>query len=80
MKSYKFRTNINCGGCINSVTPYLNELKDAEWTVDTDDKRKVLEVKTNTLSEEDIIDKVHEAGYEAQPLKSGILGGLFKRS
>ena len=80
MKSYKFKTNINCGGCISSVTPYLNELKDAEWTVDTDDKRKVLEVKTSTLSEQDIIDKVHEAGYEAQPLKSGILGGLFKRS
>ncbi len=78
MKSYKFKTNINCGGCINSVTPYLNELKDAEWNVDTNDKRKVLEVKSNTLTEKEIIDKVHEAGYEAKPLKSGILGGLFK--
>jgi copper chaperone len=78
MKSYKFKTNINCGGCITSVTPYLNELKDAEWTVDTDDKRKVLEVKTESLTQKEIIDKVHEAGYEAQPLKSGILGGLFK--
>jgi len=78
MKSYKFKTNINCGGCINSVTPYLNELKDAEWNVDTNDKRKVLEVKSNTLTEKEIIDKVHEAGYEAKPLKSGILGGLLK--
>jgi copper chaperone len=78
MKSYKFKTNISCGGCITSVTPYLNELKDAEWTVDTDDKRKVLEVKTESLTQKEIIDKVHEAGYEAQPLKSGILGGLFK--
>ena len=78
MKSYKFKTNINCGGCINSVTPYLNELKDAEWNVDTNDKRKVLEGKSNTLTEKEIIDKVHEAGYEAKPLKSGILGGLFK--
>ena len=42
MKSYRFKTNINCGGCINSVTPYLDELKDAEWAVDKDDKRKVL--------------------------------------
>jgi len=62
------------------VTPYLDELKDAEWNVDTNDKRKVLEVKTNTLSEQEIIDKVHEAGYEAQPLKSGIFGRIFKNS
>lgn len=80
MKTYKFKTNINCGGCINSVTPYLNELKDAEWNVDTNDKRKVLQIKTNNLSEKEIIDKVHEAGYEATPLKSGILSSLFKRS
>ena len=38
MKSYKFKTNINCGGCINSVTPFLNELKDAEWNVDTNNR------------------------------------------
>jgi len=78
MKSYKFKTNINCGNCVKSVTPFLDELKDAEWNVDTNDKRKVLEVKTDSLTEKEIIDKVHKAGYEAQPLKSGILGGLFK--
>jgi len=78
MKTYKFKTNINCGGCIKSVTPYLDELKGIEWNVDTNDKRKVLEVKTENLSEQEIIDKVHEAGYEAQPLKSGFLDNLFK--
>jgi len=78
MKTYKFKTNINCGGCIKSITPYLEELKDTEWKVDTDDKRKVLEVKTESLTQEEIIDKVHEAGYEAKSLKSGFLGGLFK--
>ena len=80
MKTYKFKTNINCGGCIKSVTPYLDALEDAEWHVDTNDKRKVLEVKTVSLTEDEIIDKVHEAGYEAQPLKSGLLGGIFKKS
>jgi copper chaperone CopZ len=78
MKTYKFKTNINCGGCIKSVTPYLDGLKDAEWKVDTNDKRKILEVKTENLSEEEIIDAVHEAGYEAQPLKPGLLGRFFK--
>lgn len=78
MKTYKFKTNINCGGCISSVTPYLNALKGVEWKVDINDKHKVLEVQTENLSEQEIIDKVHEAGYEAQPLKSGFLGKLFK--
>jgi copper chaperone len=78
MKSYKFKTNINCGNCVKSVTPFLDDLKDAEWHVNTNDKRKVLEVKTDSLTEKEIIDKVHEAGYEAQPLKSGLLGGIFK--
>lgn len=77
MKTYKFKTNINCGGCIQSVTPYLEQLEGIEWKVDTNDKRKVLEVKTEDLTEQDIIDKVHEAGYEAESLKSGLLGKLF---
>jgi copper chaperone CopZ len=78
MNIYKFKTNINCGGCVESITPYLDDLDGTEWKVDTDDKRKVLEVKTENFTEQEIIDKVHEAGYEAQPLKSGFFSGLFK--
>ncbi len=26
MNTYKFKTNINCGGCIAGVTPFLNKL------------------------------------------------------
>jgi copper chaperone CopZ len=77
MTTFKFKTNINCGGCIKSITPYLEELKDIEWKVDTGDKRKVLEVKTEIHTEQEIINKVNEAGYEARPLRSGFLGGLF---
>ncbi|MBR9998378.1 MAG: heavy-metal-associated domain-containing protein [Cyclobacteriaceae bacterium] len=77
MKSYKFRTNINCNGCIKSVTPYLDQLKPAEWQVDIQDKRKVLEVKSDQITEAEIIKKVREAGYEIQPLKEGIWNKLF---
>jgi hypothetical protein len=27
MKTLKFKTNINCGGCLAKVTPFLNEEK-----------------------------------------------------
>jgi copper chaperone CopZ len=77
MRSYKFKTNINCNGCIKSVTPYLDQLPQAEWHVDVNDKRKVLEVKSDQVTEEEIINKVHEAGYEIQPLKEGIWKRLF---
>jgi len=72
MKTYKFTTNINCGGCIKNVTPYLDQLNDIEWKVDIADKRKVLEVKTSTVEEKSIIEKVKEAGYEIAPLRDGI--------
>jgi len=77
MKSYKFKTNINCNGCINTVTPYLNQLESAEWKVDIKDKRKILEVHSEQATEKDIIDKVKEAGYEIEPLKESIWNKLF---
>ncbi len=37
MKTSKFKTNINCGGCISKITPYLDKQKGIEsWEVDTD--------------------------------------------
>ena len=77
MKSYKFKTNINCNGCIHSVTPYLNQLESADWSVDINDKRKILEVRSDQVTEKDIMDKVREAGYEIEPLKKGIWNKLF---
>jgi len=78
MKTYKFRTNINCGGCIKSVTPYLDQLEISEWEVDINDKRKILSVKSEKVTEKDIINKVIEAGYTIEPLKEGIWHKIFK--
>ncbi len=77
MKTFKFKTNINCGGCIKTVSPYLDQLKGTTWEVDIKDKRKVLEVKTEDISEQQVIDKVKEAGYEIEPLSGGIFRKIF---
>lgn len=69
MKTYQFKTNIKCGGCIAAVTPHLNahtEIK--QWKVDTDNKDKVLTVETDSLSHQAIAQIVKEAGYQAEPL------------
>lgn len=45
METLKFKTNINCGGCVAKVTPILNGLQGVKnWEVDTAGKDKILTV------------------------------------
>jgi copper chaperone len=66
METLKFKTNVNCGGCIATVTPHLNEIKGiGKWSVDTSNPMKVLTVETHGLDPEVIIETLKEAGYKA---------------
>jgi len=65
MKTYKFKTNINCNGCINAVAPLLNKINNIRsWKVDIDDPYKILSVDTEDESDEQIRDAVLKAGFE----------------
>lgn len=66
MKKFKFKTNINCGGCVSGVTPFLNQLEIKDWKVDTDNPEKILTVETETISEEEIMRAVKKAGFEIE--------------
>lgn len=67
-KIQAFTTNINCGSCVRSVTPFLDEVEGVTiWRVDVEDDRKVLTVE-GTASEEAIRKMVEEAGFDIQPL------------
>lgn len=64
MSSYKFKTNINCGNCIQSVTPFLNALDNIDlWKVDTDNPSKILSVELEDDNVTAVIDAVKKAGY-----------------
>ncbi len=64
-KMFQFKTNINCGGCINAITPHLNKAEGIiEWKVDTNNPDKILSVKSNRIKEEEIIKVVEKAGYK----------------
>jgi len=66
---YKYKTNINCGGCVASITPHLNaNAKIKSWEVDTANPQKVLTVETDTLSDEAVREIVVKAGYKAEKL------------
>jgi len=66
---YKYKTNINCGGCVASITPHLNANANIKsWEVDTANPQKVLTVETDTLSDEAVREIVVKAGYKAEKL------------
>ncbi len=68
-KELKFRTNINCGGCVKAVTPYLDKVDGIlEWNVDTTDKNKILTVKSDGITQEEIIEIVKKAGFEIESI------------
>ena len=65
----KFKTSINCGGCVARVTPLLNNVEGIEeWSVDTDNPDKVLTVKTNGATENEVVDTVKKAGFTIEPV------------
>ena len=65
----KFKTNIKCGGCIETVTPFLNGTAGiAHWEVDTANKDKVLSVQVDGIGAEEVIKKVQEAGFKIEAL------------
>ena len=67
MNKIHFKTNINCGNCIQKVTPILDEIEGIqEWAVDTDDAQKILTVETNTVAAEEIITKIYDAGFDIE--------------
>lgn len=68
MKTLKFKTNINCSGCIANVTPFLNSDKNIEnWEVDTNNPEKTLTIEGENVAEKEVMELVKKAGYKIEP-------------
>lgn len=68
METLKFKTNINCGSCIRSVTGFITDIQGIDhWEVDTDNPDKILTVQGSATAQE-VIDAVEDAGFDIQPL------------
>jgi len=69
MNTLKFKTTIKCSGCLQKVTPALNEKAgEGKWSVDLQSPQRVLTVNTEKLSATDIQQAVHKAGFIAEPI------------
>ncbi len=69
MKKQEFKTNINCNGCLTTVTPFLDNLPSTEWSVDINNSDKMLTVQGD-IAEASIIEVVQKAGFEITPKKT----------
>jgi copper chaperone len=64
----KFKTNIKCGGCIQTVKPFLEGLKEIKnWQVDLSSPDRILSVE-GEVAEEKVIQAIQAAGYRAEKL------------
>lgn len=65
----QFKTNINCGGCVAAVKPFLDSAAGIRhWEVDTQNKDKILSVETNGINEKEVIELVQKAGYRIEEI------------
>lgn len=81
METLKYKTNINCGGCVATVTPYLDKLAGVEkWEVDTQNPDKILTVKGKDVPDAAVQQAVEEAGFQAERISEGWLRKLLSKS
>lgn len=67
MEVLKFKTNIKCGGCIATVTPFLNEaVGEGHWQVDVQAPDKILTAEAASASI--VKQAIEKAGFKAEAL------------
>ena len=69
METLKFKTNIQCGGCIATVTPHMDKLCGiGNWDVDTIHAEKKLTIRADHLLASEVIAALKAAGYRAEQI------------
>ncbi|WP_290798153.1 heavy-metal-associated domain-containing protein [Flavihumibacter sp. UBA7668] len=70
MDKLQFKTTIKCSGCIEKVTPFLNETAGQKnWEVDLQDPAKVLTIpNSENITSASIIKALEDAGYKAEKI------------
>lgn len=70
METLQFKTTIKCSGCLEKVTPFLNEqLTPQEWSVDILTPAKILTVNSDKMTAEEVEEKVKQAGFQIERIK-----------
>lgn len=69
MNTIKFKSNIKCGGCIAAINESMNEMVgENKWEVDLSSENRILTVKTENVTSEEISEKLKNLGYTAEKI------------
>ncbi len=67
----KFKTNINCMGCVGNVTKALNEAVGADnWSVDIQSPNKRMTVRGEDVDANLVIAAVTKVGFRAEEIEA----------
>ena len=70
MEILKFKTNIKCGGCVATVTPFLDKEESIQnWQVDTASADKILTVSGKDVNPQKVKNLVEKAGFKAEMMQ-----------
>lgn len=68
-KNLQFKTNLNCSNCVSKVQSDLDSASGIhEWNVDTTNADKILTVKAEGISEDEVIAIIKKKGFKAEPI------------
>lgn len=67
METLKFKTNINCSGCLAKVSPFLNSQEGIQrWDVNINDPEKTLTVEVGEIGAHEVMETVKKAGFKIE--------------
>ena len=68
-KELKFKTNLNCGGCVAKVQADLDNATDiTSWNVDTNNPDKILTVSSNGITAEAVAQIIKSKGFSIESI------------
>lgn len=70
LKEYQFKTNINCDVCVSKVQSDLSNAHGiCEWSVDTTNPEKILTVKSDGITQDEVVDIIKNKGFKIELFK-----------
>lgn len=63
----KLKTNIKCGACVAAITPEMDALQAAKWSVDLSHPDRILHVE-GEATEENVKAALQRAGYNGESI------------
>lgn len=70
MITLKFKTNLKCSGCVQALTPFIENVEGIKnWNVDLNNPEKVLSVEGDEqLESNQILNAIQQAGYSGEEI------------